>query len=776
MVSTLRRVMPLAVTLVALAAAFNRFDIGPILKSAADLPVTTLLLVALALLAGNLLACLRLKLIAQDFHQRLSLRDAIVATLSGQLAGSFFFQIIGQTIARSAVLSKTGVSVSTTMVITGYERLVAAGVSFALALAGTFYLFGRVTLDLAGGGDELLKILAGILAVTISGAVFAWGRQSKAGLRAALSAGSAWKCARASLVSLAIQATTMGAYVVAAHNLAVSVSIIDLMAATALVMLAASVPISFAGWGLREVSAVYALGAIGIPYEASLVVAVLIGFASIALTAVLAVASSLAKSKTSPAAFVPRQEAANVDYTAFLSWFFPLFAASAVFFQLHVPVGTGELNVNLADSVVLFGGALLVLRMVGKESLPGASRLPRLGLWVGLMSVVITLSFIHGWAEYGWTNWGFTNRLFGWLVLLSYAATAALIILQEGDNGLRVLLRTFVTAGLTVCVLDLALILAAFYGVPVPEKLVAFRMEGFSQNPNALAFQLLLVMAAIIGLSHADRAGRWPLVLAFIALFFTGSRAGEGTCVIMFAAAIYFRFTSARAVLISLVYAAIGVTVITGDLVNLLLGVGRLLHAAWQQPDAGLLSSLMHPGTLPPMFFPHANIEKTYSMTSWNTASDAERWTSIILGFKMFLAHPIFGAGLGAFIEEFIRENGHPLIIHSTPVWLLAEMGLVGFAVFAAPFVYLFYREVRFRRAVETAGPVLVIGLLAFGVMSQVHELLYQRTLWLLIGAAIAIPNMKQWREVLPGAQAAETASGRATLELLGTGASEAGR
>ena len=38
----------------------------------------------------------------------------------------------------------------------------------------------------------------------------------------------------------------------------------------------------------------------------------------------------------------------------------------------------------------------------------------------------------------------------------------------------------------------------------------------------------------------------------------------------------------------------------------------------------------------------------------------------------------------------------------------------------------------------DAAGRTIVLVLLVFGSMSLVHELLYQRTLWLILGAAFA--------------------------------------
>src|SRR3546814_8640772 len=67
-------------------------------------------------------------------------------------------------------------------------------------------------------------------------------------------------------------------------------------------MFAASLPISIAGWGVREISSVVALSAVGVDPAAALVTSVLIGIGSMSVVAVLA-GLSLASS---------RQKAASV--------------------------------------------------------------------------------------------------------------------------------------------------------------------------------------------------------------------------------------------------------------------------------------------------------------------------------------------------------------------------------------------------------------------------------------------------------------------------------
>ena len=151
--------------------------------------------------------------------------------------------------ARGALLSRRGMPVAATITLTVYERAAAACVSLLMAIAGGWFVFGRVTLDIQHGGLLFLKLLAGMTVALLVGAWLAWGSKVLTVLPREPDRSLAAPIIRNILLSSAIQLTMMAAYVAAAHNLAPSVSILDLAAASAVVMLAASLPISLAGGG-----------------------------------------------------------------------------------------------------------------------------------------------------------------------------------------------------------------------------------------------------------------------------------------------------------------------------------------------------------------------------------------------------------------------------------------------------------------------------------------------------------------------------------------------
>ena len=102
---------------------------------------------------------------------------------------------------------------------------------------------------------------------------------------------------RSSVISLSIQLTTLAAYVVAGHALAPHIDFSSLAAAATVIMFAASLPISLGGWGLREMSAVVALQAVGLPSASALLLALLIGVLSIAVVGATAMVLTIGGSE-----------------------------------------------------------------------------------------------------------------------------------------------------------------------------------------------------------------------------------------------------------------------------------------------------------------------------------------------------------------------------------------------------------------------------------------------------------------------------------------------
>jgi Lysylphosphatidylglycerol synthase TM region/O-Antigen ligase len=706
----------------AAAVVYTRSDWTAVAARLAQLSWLPIATAFALMLAGGLLASLRLKLIAGDLGYRLSFRDAVSALGLGHLAGILFFQVAGQLMARGLLLSRRRIPVSGTIVVTGYERLVALAVSFVLAALGAIFIFGRISINTAEGGIPVIKIFLGLLTVGICGAIFCWG-----GLVAKnvpqLNTATVLKLGRNIGLSLLIQLATMAAYVVLLRAIVPEIPVLRLSAASALVMFAASLPISFSGWGMRELSAIIAMGTIGVAADAAFAVAAMVGVISILVVGLMTVAAI--HHHHQPAPIHPRAEALRFDFGVLLDYGLPLIAATAVFFQVFVPVNKGAISVNLADPAVILGGCLFVLHNL-KKGWPHW-RISHFEIYVGLTTLLIVTAFLHGLDRFGWTNWAFTNRLLGWFVLLAYGATGALIVHRAHRQGLDLLLRTFVIAAISIVGFELVLLVLYVFGAKFLKSLVQIPFVGFSVNKNAYSLQLIFAVCAIL-------AARWKnqtalLGIVFVGIWFAGSRAGVIALPVVLAVAAYLRCLPLRATLLAFVL-AITVTAFICAIPKL----AEYLAATNATPiDTDALINVL---------------------AVVSPGSDTEHMTSLIDGWAMFVSHPIFGAGLGAFMSQEIQK-GTPLVIHSTPLWLLAEMGLLGLLVMLAPIVRIFCCEMQHRKT-DIAGRILVLIITAFAVVANVHEIMYQRAFWLLLGASLAyVPHRHQLASVAPEGRSA---------------------
>ncbi|WP_068016535.1 O-antigen ligase family protein [Rhodoplanes sp. Z2-YC6860] len=513
------------------------------------------------------------------------------------------------------------------------------------------------------------------------------------------------------LLALLVQIPTMAAYVLATHALAPQTKVDDLLAASTIVMFAASIPISFAGWGVREMSAIAALGAVGVAVNDAFAAAIVIGAGSIlAMTFLLAVGGAAQGGKHSDEkaleAAIPTR-----DYAQALAWCLPIAAAVSVLFQIYVPIGTGLLNVNLADPIALLAGSLFLLQAITTRTLP-RWRVGGVNIAAVAATVMLGASLLIGASRFGLTDWALINRFVGWFVLLAFAATGALITTVAGRKGLRVMLLSYVGAALGVAVIEIVLVAISELTNELPQLVEPGNIEAFALNRNFFAFQLLMAACVGIVLIESQRLRIVTLALLMAALWYSGSRSGWLAFLTTMVAAISTRHASIKEIAFGLAGAAACIGAIAAI-------------AALNSSPGAQLGAISGPELLP------------------SSGSTAERLLSMTRGWEMFLDHPIFGAGLGAFRNLNIRTGDSviPLLIHSTPLWLMAELGLIGLIVFAAPGLTILITQFRLART-EPMAAIAFLCIVSFAVMGGPAEMIYQRTFWLIIGATLAVPAL----------------------------------
>lgn len=630
----------IAVTAITLLVVLSQLDMARIVSAISQVQFGTVALAGLLLLIGAFLAVVRLWFIANDIGHRLSTRDTMLALGVGQLAGAATIQFFGQIAARTALLSNRGLTTPTHIAIAAYERLIAVGISLLLASAGGWYLFGQLALDIKAGGGILVYLTVGILVALGAGAYFVWGETALASIRERLDGKTAASLARTAFITLLIQLTTSAAYVVIAVSLAPNISVGSIFAASLVVMFAASLPISFAGWGIRELSAAVALSAVGMQPAAAVAVAALVGM--LALASIIVVAATATLMPPADSHVVTGKRGGQVSIEAVVEWVLPLAAATAVLFQIHVPTTTRSISVNLADPIVILGAAVFLINWVFKRRTQW--RLQHLNICVVLATLAILLAWTNGYFRFGFNDWAFTNKGLGWFVLLAYGATGALIVSRFGREGFLWLVQTFGIAVTAVTALGIIMALVSVIRGPFPTEVFSLPLSGYSQNRNAFAFLLLLGIATAP--LQADRYRPWIVGILTFGIILTGSRAGL------------------IAMAIVLLMAAFAGLVRVPDLGKA--GVTAAALFLLMSAPAGLASIS---GANPHYSISLAALQVGHA----GAGSDTERVTSWLGAIRLFKEHPIVGAGLGAYVAE---QRGQPKnnvhIIHSTALWLLA--------------------------------------------------------------------------------------------------------
>ena len=103
-----------------------------------------------------------------------------------------------------------------------------------------------------------------------------------------------------------------------------------------------------------------------------------------------------------------------------------------------------------------------------------------------------------------------------------------------------------------------------------------------------------------------------------------------------------------------------------------------------------------------------------------------ERLQMYKLAFNLWWDNPFWGSGLGVFYDVSEVVLGKNFVIHSTPLWILTEFGIVGFFIFSMLLLRLCLWLHR-SNPNSIGNRCLKLALVVFVVGSLFHDFFYQR-------------------------------------------------
>jgi hypothetical protein len=383
-------------------------------------------------------------------------------------------------------------------------------------------------------------------------------------------------------------------------------------------------------------------------------------------------------------------------------WAFPVAAVAAAPARVPVSLGGQEASLLVPLYVVIAVGAVAT----AWDMLDGRDRRPDVG-WIALpLAGFLVLAA----ASVAWS----ADRRHGWVTMLFFLLPFGFLLVRLA--GARPVRAWLVPALAVQCALA-----AVFAGVALwqeatrevwwnPRVIVAneyvdyFRVNSLFWDPSVYARFMVVTLVILAGVV-VFRGASVPL-LAFVALTFI---------------AVYFSYSQSA-------------------LLALATGVVVLGTALWPPRVTLALVAV-------------AAIAGTILLAATLADDSAKRVTSdrsrlVELGWKVTREHPIAGAGLGGFQRAAQRDTAHPWRLrraasHTTPVTVVAELGPVGFALYAALLLAIAVTAMRSRRPVGPRWTALA-ALAAIFVSSCFYNAFFEDPhLWMLTAliALTALPD-----------------------------------
>lgn len=729
-----KKIVGAVVSLFLLAGLMSYLSPADILSHAQQFP-TALLVLVFALMIGNVVVVtFRFWRILSHFDHPLSWLLVFKASAAANIASLLVIPLFGQMAGRQAVLRSAGVSAVENAVIAAYERTVVAAISAAFAMLGALYLLEGVVRKYL---DELpvVEIFSVLLVALFLSLVLGIGRfEIKIGI-SLFAKINAKRLLEVALISSTSNLLMLTCFACLFSVVAPNVSMLQLFSAAAIVSFAAGLPVSFGGWGLREIVSVSVLGTFAVSAEQALAASILCGLLSI-LSVISLAPFAMLKGKHTMAQLVEggevgtplaqrKLEGSYLERSA--AWVLCFCVSLFIFFQIMIKYGESAISVNLADPFAILALSVVLLDAVFSRSAP-RWRFLRVNSLLLLVTLVMFLGYAHGVYSIGSNGWAL-GKMFGWFVLLGFASAGYLAAAYYGLPGARRIVETMVAVICVIIILQIGLRVLHLYGI-IHWSGFTHSIDGYVGNRNALAFQIICVAAAFISLSplYQGRCLRaFPsikcsvfavvaLAIMIAGIFYTSSRSGIVTILVLLLFAGIFNMMKRFHLLASLIVSCVFYAFII------------YFPVVLDFFDDLLYSMLGYNFS-----FPHIQTQPEFSLSE----SDAGRASINSAAIAAWLQSPWWGNGLGYFFDKSSELVGFPVIIHNTALWVLTEFGVAGLSCFALMFVYLCVSAF-FKKKRSVRDNAIILLLLGFSLMSFFHEVMYQRVFWFLLGLVLA--------------------------------------
>lgn len=684
----------------------------------------------------------------------LSWLSSLQAFMAGNLGSLFFLPLLGQAGARQAMLEKNGVPPEVNATLIVVERGATALISASFALLAFVNLTGLADVENWLASIRVVPMAAAFV-LTLVFLASVYPAPAKTAAKEWASPLMLARTAEIFFWTLLQLVAMVGCFAFLAHQLAPNLHKMDLWAAAFIVSFCGSLPISVGGWGIREVSAMWIFGKLGMATGQALAVTVATGLLWLVL--VLICSGAVLGARRQPAARPsPKQNASlsRPEMNAFTTLAVPMLGAAAILYQFHVVIPFGSINVNFADPFAMLALAVLAAECIKDRRFP-EWRMGNFNFVFLLFGALMIYGFVVYCFRFGSFGSASATRVFGWTVLVGYSAMGSLFIRSLGsavgrDRG-AIILACAAAAIVGVDLVYRWLFVAGVLATPPPPN-----FEGFSANRTAFVFALSLVICLFLARwdgfgnfsSAKSRAQTLVLALLISAVLLSASRTGIATVIIILFLAMLLRMQKPRDI-VALIFATIllwGLILGLGIVLAIISSFGPFAYSAFREslsaPGGEFLSRFSKALGDAWVALP-SDIMRGIQSTMSAAESDISRSRINAAVLDLFKQSPWVGQGLGGFLERSPQILGYSIGIHNTWLWILVDFGLLGFslALLTISLICVYVVRAKLWSSPDPYQRAFLLGLVCFALFSQFHEMSFQRIMWFCLGLLLAVPR-----------------------------------
>lgn len=417
--------------------------------------------------------------------------------------------------------------------------------------------------------------------------------------------------------------------------------------------------------------------------------------------------------------------------------------------QVQLPLSPLNVTINAADPLVLILAAL-ALPIICICLTRTETRQPALAylLFALAFFLALALALGHAWYQDGRVaSWAAYNRFAGWMILQTFTLAGVWLAFKQGLDGWNGFIRSFLVTALLITLfhavaVKLEFFLYLFSDQSDVRRLANDQLVGLVGNANAQAIFLSFAFGAMLMAGKTITKDRNWLYLLIQATFIAG-----------------ITMTTSRALWLALFLSILAFLPFHRP--RFLDGIAAIIAIIWifstalfdQGMDNGAWHALNRSKEVVDLMAgqDQAHLEDVQAPMTYTKApsfSAAEfrkkQWSEAL---SLWQSSPFIGIGLGRFLSESSGYLDKQYIIHSSPLWVLTEIGLLGIAIVTAGLFSLMRLACNLLREAEhpcrEVALTLCFALMTCIIMMQFHDLMYQRILWLIIGLLIGF-RLKQ--------------------------------